>query len=98
MVFNGGDLVKYEGKTYRAKWWTNSTPGSDSSWELVSGDSNSGSNDGSDDNKPEAGVADYIPGNVYTGGQQAKYNGKVYEAKWWTKATPGSDDSWKLIN
>ncbi len=94
MVFNGGELVKYEGKTYRAKWWTNSTPGSDSTWELVSDSSNGGS----DENTPEDGVAAYVPGTAYTGGQQVKYNEKVYEAKWWTNTTPGSDDSWKLIN
>ncbi|ARC86959.1 hypothetical protein RSJ17_05400 [Clostridium argentinense] len=26
------------------------------------------------------------------------YQGKMYQAKWWTKSTPGSDNSWQLVN
>ncbi|MBY6196266.1 chitinase C-terminal domain-containing protein [Vibrio hangzhouensis] len=32
---NGGDLMSYDGVVYKAKWWTNSIPGSDGSWEKV---------------------------------------------------------------
>ena len=31
----GGDLIIHNGMVYRAKWWTNSVPGGDSSWESV---------------------------------------------------------------
>jgi len=32
---DSGDLMQYEGSVYSANWYTNSTPGSDSSWTLV---------------------------------------------------------------
>ncbi|WP_374707678.1 cellulose-binding domain-containing protein [Clostridium sp. LY3-2] len=31
-AYNGGDIVNYNGAKYKAAWWTNSVPGSDSSW------------------------------------------------------------------
>ena len=30
-----GDHLSYQGKIYKAKWWTTAVPGSDSSWQLV---------------------------------------------------------------
>ncbi|MBU2426129.1 MAG: chitinase C-terminal domain-containing protein [Gammaproteobacteria bacterium] len=32
---SGGDHLSYQGKIYKAKWWTTSIPGSDSSWQFV---------------------------------------------------------------
>ncbi len=32
----GGDQMQYQGKAYRANWWTQSIPGSDGSWTFVS--------------------------------------------------------------
>ncbi|MGL5697550.1 MAG: cellulose-binding domain-containing protein, partial [Plesiomonas shigelloides] len=31
----GGDQMAYQNKVYKANWWTNSVPGSDSSWSFV---------------------------------------------------------------
>lgn len=31
----GGDQMAYQNKVYKANWWTNSIPGSDSSWSFV---------------------------------------------------------------
>lgn len=31
----GGDYLSYQGRVYQAKWWTNSTPGSDDSWNFI---------------------------------------------------------------
>mgnify|MGYP006183718623 FL=1 len=31
----GGDHISYQGKIYKAKWWTTSVPGSDGSWQFV---------------------------------------------------------------
>jgi chitinase len=40
-------------------------------------------------------VAAWSAAQVYTGGQQASYNGHVWQAKWWTQGeTPGSADVW----
>lgn len=35
-AYTGGSLVKYNGRTYKAVYWTTSIPGSDTSWILVS--------------------------------------------------------------
>ncbi|BAD85954.1 chitinase, containing dual catalytic domains [Thermococcus kodakarensis KOD1] len=34
-TYNQGDVVEYNGKIWRVKYWTQSVPGSDDSWELV---------------------------------------------------------------
>ena len=31
----GGDYLRYQGKVYKANWWTQAVPGSDSSWTFV---------------------------------------------------------------
>ncbi|MGB0524615.1 MAG: Ig-like domain-containing protein [Flammeovirgaceae bacterium] len=33
-AYNGGDQVAHEGNIYSAKWWTNTIPGSDNTWNL----------------------------------------------------------------
>ncbi|MGL5149221.1 MAG: cellulose-binding domain-containing protein [Clostridium sp.] len=33
--YTTGDIVSYNGKLYKANWWTNTLPGSDSSWTLL---------------------------------------------------------------
>ena len=35
LVCQGGELVRYEGHTYKAKHWTNTIPGSDNTWDLI---------------------------------------------------------------
>ncbi|MGL5479385.1 MAG: cellulose-binding domain-containing protein, partial [Clostridium sp.] len=45
----------------------------------------------------EDGSLNWYEGMVCTGGMQVSFEGKIYEAKWWTTSKPGSDDSWKLI-
>lgn len=34
-TYTQGDTVEYSGKVWRAKYWTQSAPGSDDSWELI---------------------------------------------------------------
>ncbi len=50
---------------------------------------------------PACTVADWGADNTYTGGNQAVYNGTIYEAKWWTKGDrpdqSGSSGPWKVI-
>ncbi|KIY70041.1 carbohydrate-binding module family 5 protein [Cylindrobasidium torrendii FP15055 ss-10] len=42
------------------------------------------------------GVAAWSASAVFTGGQQASYNGYLWTAKWWTQGeTPGSSDVWQ---
>ncbi|MGL5617110.1 MAG: glycosyl hydrolase family 18 protein [Sarcina sp.] len=85
-VYLSGDTVVYNGKTYKAKWWTQggATPDKNSAWEVVVTPNGDGS-------------VDYNAGTAYNGGAIVKYNGKNYKANWWTNSTPGSDGSWSLI-
>jgi len=39
----------------------------------------------------------WTQGTFATGGDQMSYQNSVYQAKWWTTAVPGSDDSWELV-
>lgn len=34
-AYTGGQQVAYQGNIYSAKWWTNTVPGSDNTWNLV---------------------------------------------------------------
>ncbi|MGL5541613.1 MAG: carbohydrate-binding protein, partial [Erysipelotrichaceae bacterium] len=84
-IYYGGEIVVYKGEEYKAKWWTQGgTPDTSSAWEKVV--------------KPnEDGTLNWYSGMVCVGGDRVVYNGATYEAKWWTTSTPGSDDSWKVI-
>ncbi|MFI3210841.1 MAG: SpaA isopeptide-forming pilin-related protein, partial [Peptostreptococcaceae bacterium] len=84
-TYNSGDLVKYDGKTYKANWWTTSIPGSDDSWEMIV-------------EPNEDGSIDYPNGMPYSAGDIVNYQGNQYEAKYWTNTVPGSDGSWELLN
>jgi chitinase len=43
-------------------------------------------------------VLEYNDSTVYQGGDRARRQGKLYEAKWWTRGTAPSDrDPWTLI-
>lgn len=46
----------------------------------------------------EDGSTDYIEGKIYIEGDVVSYQGKRYQAKWWTKSIPGSDDSWEALD
>lgn len=85
-VYLGGDVVEYNGQTYKAKWWTQGmTPGTaGSAWELQS-------------ETNEDGTESYYEGKVFTGGQTVTYKGSIYRANWWTNSVPGSDSSWTYV-
>ena len=84
-IYLTGDVVIYNGKKYKAKWW-NQGEASDKSaaWELIV-------------EANEDGSVNYVQGKAYNGGDIVKYNNKNYKAKWWTNSIPGSDSSWQLI-
>ena len=81
-IYLGGDLVSWNGKNYKAKWWTqNNEPGSSDVWENL--------------NKEIGG--EWSSNNVYLGGDEVSFQGKNWIAKWWTKGDkPGSSDVWKV--
>ena len=71
-------------------------------------DNNSDNDDDSDtnsDNNEQEGIGD-IPGwnssTAYSGGDKVVYNGKIYEAKWWTQGenpekSQGDGQPWKYV-
>ena len=80
-----GDVVIYNGKKYKAKWWNQGeAPDKSAAWELIV-------------EANEDGSVNYVQGKAYNGGDIVKYNNKNYKAKWWTNSIPGSDSSWQLI-
>jgi chitodextrinase len=76
-VYRAGDRVSHEGAEYVAQWWTrNQTPG--------------------DPHGPWAEVGDLVPAAgggvrawtaswIYTGGQTVAHDGRLWQAKWWTR-------------
>lgn len=89
-AYHRGDTVVFNGKTYRAKWWTRGeNPEKSQVWELV------------DDGNQTAAPAAWSPFKIYTAGMQVTYKGRVYEAKWWTIGlAPGKGwwSAWKQIS
>merc|ERR1712137_1380307 len=92
-VYVGGDYLVYEGKVYRAKWWTqNQTPdlGGAFAFERVC------------DTETEqvcGGIPAWSNSIAYSGGALAEYEGKVYVAKWWIRQTPPPNAaSWAFQN
>ncbi|MET7401059.1 nuclear transport factor 2 family protein [Dactylosporangium sp. NPDC005572] len=89
-IFDTGDVVTYQGKRWRALWWTrNETPGTPyGSWEELAP-------------QPADGTpAAWTPTTVYTAGNRVTHAGHVYEAQWWTRnQEPGAANGpWKLIS
>ena len=97
-VYTGGDTVLYNGKEYKAKWWTmGDIPSESAVWELTGNTGSSGGTTGGS----STGVAEWNANTTYSGGSQVTYNGKIYEARWWTQGTnpesSGEWGVWKLI-
>ncbi|WP_231384026.1 lamin tail domain-containing protein [Cellulomonas sp. URHD0024] len=88
-VFTVGDVVVYNGKKYRAMWWTrNQAPGgAGGPWSEVPAPVAGGTN--------PAWSAD----TVYVGGEKVAYLGHTYQAQWWTAGVaPGTaGTAWKLL-
>jgi chitinase len=93
-VYTGGNLVSYNGHTWKAQWWTQGeTPGQASVWL----DQGACSGGGTPTTPPAGGScpAAWSATAVYTANMQVSYNGHTYTAKWWTQGeTPGNHDVW----
>ena len=91
-TYTGGAVVSYQGKEYRAQWWTqNNVPSDGGVWVEVRDCSGT---------TPEPGVCPvaWSAGKVYLTGDTATYGGRVWQAQWWTQGeTPGSQQwgAWK---
>lgn len=95
-IYQSGDEVSYEGKIYRAQWWTQGdTPGDSSTWVLVENDDNGDGSDGEDGE--ETNIAAWGEDTIYVKGDLVAYDDSTYKALWWTKGeAPGSAGVWEL--
>ena len=86
-AYNTGDLVMYQGSTWRALWWTkNQKPGDPyGPWEQIVTTSD--------------GTVVWTPSRIFNTGDVVYYQGKLYLAQWWTRnQAPGQQyGPWKLI-
>jgi len=86
-IYNTGDLVYYNGSTWRALWWTlNQKPGDAyGPWEQIL--------------TTQDGTAVWTPSRVFVAGDVVSYQGKLYKAQWWTRNQKPGDPwgPWKLI-
>ncbi|MFT4210832.1 MAG: carboxypeptidase regulatory-like domain-containing protein [Microbacterium sp.] len=85
-VYTAGDRVSYDGAVYVAQWWTQGeTPGSTSygAWAEI----------GAATECTAGTTPAWTSSWIYTGGETVVYDGKRWQAKWWTRnQTPG--DVW----
>ena len=91
-VYVAGDTATYEGKDYKAKWWTQGEkPGVADVWQLI-GTSTTPSNP-SNNTYPA-----WDSSKVYVSGDLVSYESNSYKAKWWTQGEkPSSAQVWELI-
>lgn len=87
-VYVGGDLVWYEGKQYKARWWTRGeNPATSSVWQEVAVP-----NDGRLDSN------DWTASKAYTGGSTVTFNGEQFQAQWWTQGEePLQNSVWRKL-
>jgi len=88
-IYNNGDLVTYQGKTWKAMWWTqNQAPGASvyGPWQEIA--------------TAKDGTAIWTPTRVFYAGDVVVYNGTKYVAQWWTRnEKPGQQwGPWKAVS
>ncbi|KAF9648538.1 class III chitinase [Thelephora ganbajun] len=100
--YTAGQQVSYNGYIWQPKWWTNTVPNHNSNgdWSEISACQGSVTTT-STGQQPTGGQCSGVPAwtstAVFTGGQMAVYNGRLYKAKWWTQGDiPGTsaDGPW----
>lgn len=79
-VYHAGDTVSYNGKVYRAAWYTSGEkPGTSATgaWQEIATTAD--------------GVAVWTSSRIFNAGDTVSYRGKTYRAAWWTRNDlPGS--------
>ncbi|MCX2978682.1 lytic polysaccharide monooxygenase [Candidatus Marimicrobium litorale] len=82
-VYNGGEMVSYDGLIYRAKWWTvDDAPDATDAFELLS-----------------AVRLEYSDTTVYPADTEILFQGSIYRSNWWTRGSSplASPEIWSLI-
>ncbi|GAA3644997.1 ExeM/NucH family extracellular endonuclease [Microbacterium marinilacus] len=84
-VYVGGDRVSHDGAVYVAQWWTTEEPGTSTTGSWMEQGEIVACADGV--------AAAWTASQVYTGGERVVHDGRVFEARWWTRdQLPG--DQW----
>ncbi len=86
-AYTGGQIVSYQGREYKAKWWTQQTPGG-SEWEDL-GACDGGGNPGT------CTAPAWVSGQAYSGGAIVSLDNREYKAKWWTQQNPVGSSEWE---
>ncbi|MBQ4822717.1 glycosyl hydrolase family 18 protein [Aquimarina sp. MMG016] len=87
-AYTGGQVVSYQGREYKAKWWTQQTPGG-SEWEDL-GPCDGGNPPGGSCTAPA-----WVSGQAYNGGDIVSLDNREYKAKWWTQQNPVGSSEWE---
>ncbi|MEU7926556.1 carbohydrate-binding protein [Micromonospora sp. NPDC049107] len=87
-VYNDGDRVTYQGRVFRASWYTkNQKPGADANgaWQEIA--------------MTEDGTAIWTASRIFNSGEFAMYDGRKWRAQWYTRnQKPGDrNGSWEEI-
>ncbi|QLE79964.1 chitinase [Francisella sp. Scap27] len=106
-VYNKGDTVIIDGKTYEAQWWTQGENPSDSGqwgvWRQLgvdpnqNGDNNAdtGTDNPSDNQDTPVVNQAWTAQKIYNTGDKVVVNGITYTAKWWSQGqNPESSSAW----
>jgi chitinase len=88
-VYTGGQVVSYNGHTWKAKWWTQGeTPGRADVWA----DQGACGGGGTTPPPGPCTAPAWNPTTAYNGGAVVSYNGHKWTAKWWTQGdVPGAN-------
>lgn len=94
--YSGGSVVSYQGREYRAKWWSNQNPAQSSEWEdLGPCDGGGGSN-----SLPQVSLTSPQPGSAFTPGSNVTLNasasdsdGTVSKVEFFNGSTKLGEDS-----
>jgi chitinase len=87
-AYTGGQLVSYNGHTWKAQWWTqNEVPGTTQVWV------DQGSCTPTQPPPPgPCSAATWVSTTAYVGGSVVSYGGHTWTAKWWTQGDiPGNN-------
>lgn len=88
-VFDTGDVVVYQGRTFVARWYTRGTvPGGvPGPWSEIVAPATPG------------GIAAWSSATAYYGGEKVLYEGLIYEAQWYSAGTAptAKHSAWKLV-
>ena len=105
-VYIAGDKVVYNGKIYQASWWTRGDNPEEQEevgpWKYIGQASgNDNNNNNNNDQQGDGDVPAWNSSIAYFSGDKVVYNGKIYQASWWTKGeNPEEQDElgpWKYI-